>query len=120
MRTSAPFSVSAEQRGLRGAGADLMGRHSSGGQVRTLMGADTGLDPKVWHELAAMGLTGLLIDEEYGGAGAGPVEMGIAMEEMGRALLVSPFLSTAGLVPSLLAEAGDAAECGAVRPRIAA
>ena len=29
--------------------------------------------------------------------------MGIAMEEMGRALLVSPFLSTAVLVPGLLA-----------------
>ena len=84
------------------------------------MATDTGLDPKVWHELAAMGLTGLLIGEEHGGVGAGPVEMGIAMEEMGRALLVSPFLSTAVLVPSLLAEAGDAAECAGVLPRIAA
>ena len=66
-----------------------------------------------------MGLTGLLIGEQYGGAGAGPVEMGIAMEEMGRALLVSPFLSTAVLVPNLLAEVGDAAECAAALPRIA-
>ena len=84
------------------------------------MATDTGFDPTVWRELAAMGLTGLLIDEEHGGAGAGPVEMGIAMEEMGRALLVSPFLSTAVLVPSLLAATGDAAECAAVLPRIAA
>ncbi len=43
--------------------------------------------------------------------------MGIAMEEMGRVLLVSPFLSTAVLVPSLLAEAGDPYECAAVLPR---
>ena len=120
MPTGAPFSVSEEQRALRSAVADLMARHSSEAQVRTLMATDTGLDPKVWHELAAMGLTGLLISEEHGGAGAGPVEMGIAMEEMGRTLLVSPFLSTAVLVPSLLAEAGDAAECAAVLPRIAA
>ncbi len=120
MRTSAPFSVSEEQTALRGAVADLMARHSGEAQVRTLMATDTGLDPKVWHELAAMGLTGLLIGEGYGGAGAGPVEIGIAMEEMGRVLLVSPFLSTAVLVPSLLAEAGDAAECAAVLPRIAA
>ena len=119
MRTSAPFAVSDEQRALRSAVADLMTRHSSEAQVRTLMASDTGLYPKVWQDLAAMGLTGLLIGEEYGGAGASPVEMGIAMEEMGRALLVSPFLSTAVLVPSLLAEAGDAAECGAVLPRIA-
>src|ERR1700739_4540012 len=120
MSTGAPFTVSEEQRALRSAVADLMARHSSEAQVRTLMATDTVLDPKVWHELAAMGLTGLLIDEEYGGAGAGPVEMGIAMEEMGRVLLVGPFLSTAVLVPSLLAEAGDAAECAAVLPRIAA
>ena len=46
--------------------------------------------------------------------------MGIAMEEMGRALLVGPFLSTAVLVPSLLTAIGDAGECGAMLPRIAA
>jgi alkylation response protein AidB-like acyl-CoA dehydrogenase len=120
MHSSAPFLQSDEQRALRGAVADVLARHSSEAQVRTLMVTDTGFDPTVWRELAAMGLTGLLIDAEYGGAGAGPVEMGIAMEEMGRALLVSPFLSTAVLVPSLLAETGDVAECAAVLPRIAA
>jgi len=120
MLTSAPFSVSDEQRALRSAVADLMARRSAEAQVRALTATDTGFDPAVWRELAAMGLTGLLIGEEYGGAGAGPVEMGIAMEEMGAALLVSPFLSTAVLVPSLLVEAGDAAECAAVLPRIAA
>jgi acyl-CoA dehydrogenase len=120
MPTSAPFSVSDEQRALRSAVADLMARRSAEAQVRALTATDTGFDPAVWRELAAMGLTGLLIGEEYGGAGAGPVEMGIAMEEMGAALLVSPFLSTAVLVPSLLVEAGDAAECAAVLPRIAA
>ena len=120
MSAGAPFAVSDEQRALRSAVADLMARRSSEAQIRTQMATDEGLDPTVWHELAAMGLTGLLIDEEHGGAGAGPVEMSIAMEEMGRTLLVSPFLSTAVLVPSLLAATGDAAECGAVLPRIAA
>lgn len=121
MATGAPsFAVSDEQRALRGAVADLMTRHSSEAQVRAQMATETGLDPAVWRELAAMGLTGLLIDEKHGGAGAGPVDVGIVMEEMGRALLVSPFLSTAVLVPGLLAETRDAAECDAVLPRIAA
>jgi acyl-CoA dehydrogenase len=120
MRTGAPFSVSEEQRALRSAVADLMAQRSSEAQVRALMATDTGFDPAVWRDLAAMGLTGLLIGEKYGGAGAGPVEMGIATEEMGRMLLVSPFLSTAVLVPGLLAEVGDEAECAAVLPRIAA
>ncbi len=121
MAIGAPsFAVSDEQRALRGAVADLMTRHSSEAQVRAQMATETGLDPAVWRELAAMGLTGLLIDEKHGGAGAGPADMGIVMEEMGRALLVSPFLSTAVLVPGLLAETRDAAECDAVLPRIAA
>jgi acyl-CoA dehydrogenase len=120
MPTSAPFSVSDEQRALRSAVADLMARRSAEAQVRALTATDTGFDPAVWRELAAMGLTGLLIGEEYGGAGAGPVDMGSAMAGIGAALLVSPFLSTAVLVPSLLVEAGDAAECAAVLPRIAA
>jgi alkylation response protein AidB-like acyl-CoA dehydrogenase len=117
---SVAFSVTEEQQALRSAVADLMARRSGEAQVRALMATDTGFDPAVWRELAAMGLTGLLIGEKYGGADAGPVEMGIAMEEMGRVLLVSPFLSTAVLVPGLLAETGDAAECAGVLPRIAA
>jgi len=120
MPAGAPFAVSDEQQALRSAVADLMARHSSETQVRTQMATDTGFDPIAWRELAGMGLTGLLIDEKYGGSGAGPVEMGIVMEEMGRALLVGPFLSTAVLVPALLAEAGEVAECDSVLPQIAA
>jgi alkylation response protein AidB-like acyl-CoA dehydrogenase len=120
MSATAPFAVSGEQRALRSAVADLTTRHSGEAQVRAQMATDTGFDPTVWRELAAMGLTGLLIDENHGGAGAGPAEMGIAMEELGRALLVSPLLSTAVLVPSLLTAIADADECGAVLPRIAA
>jgi alkylation response protein AidB-like acyl-CoA dehydrogenase len=120
MSAGAPFAVSDEQRALRSAVADLMARHSGEAQVRSQMATDTGLDLVVWRELAGMGLTGLLIEEKHGGSGAGPVEMGIVMEEMGRALLVSPFLSTAVLVPALLTEAGDIAECDSVLPQIAA
>lgn len=114
-----PFEVTDEQRALRSAVADLMAKHSPEAAVRALMATNTGFDPAVWQELAAMGLLGLLIAEEHGGAGAGAVEVGIVMEEMGAALLVSPYLSTAVLVPNLLAAAGDARESAAVLPRIA-
>lgn len=109
-----------EQRALRSAVADLMAKHSTQEQVRALMATESGFDPTVWRELAAMGLLGLVIPEQHGGTGAGPVELGIAAEELGRALLVSPFLSTAVLVPSLLAALGDTPEQAAVLPRIAA
>ncbi|MEO8814323.1 MAG: acyl-CoA dehydrogenase family protein [Mycobacterium sp.] len=109
-----------EQRALGNAVADLMAKHSTQAQVRALMTTDGGFDPTVWRELAAMGLLGLAIPEQHGGTGAGPVELGIVAEEMGRALLVGPFLSTAVLVPSLLAALGDTGEQAAVLPRIAA
>lgn len=109
-----------EQRALRGAVADLMAKHSTQAQVRALMTTDRGFDPTVWRELAAMGLLGLAIPEQHGGTGAGPVELSIVAEELGRALLVGPFLSTAVLVPSLLAVLGDTGEQAAVLPRIAA
>lgn len=115
-----PFAVTDEQRALRSAAANVMAKLSPEAAVRELMATDTGFDPAVWRELGAMGLLGLLIPEQHGGAGAGPIEIGIVAEEMGAALLVSPYLSTAVLVPNLLAEAGDAQESATVLPRLAA
>jgi alkylation response protein AidB-like acyl-CoA dehydrogenase len=113
-------SITDEQQALRKTVADLLTKHSSETQVRDLMATDTGHDPDLWREFADMGLLGLAVPEEFGGAGAGHVEMGIVAEEMGRALTCSPFLSTAVLAPALLLAAGDAAEQASVLPRIAA
>ena len=109
-----------EHKALRDAVADLMAKHGTEPAVRALMATDTGFDPALWQQLAAMGLLGLTIPEQYGGSGVGPVELGIVAEELGRALLVSPFLSTAVLAPYLLDALGDTAEQAAVLPRIAA
>ncbi|EHI13976.1 acyl-CoA dehydrogenase [Mycolicibacterium thermoresistibile ATCC 19527] len=97
-----------------------MEKRSSEQQVRTLMASDTGHDPALWQELAGMGLLGLVIPEDLGGSGAGPVELGIVAEEMGRALLCGPYLSSAVMVPYLLDELGAGDERAAVLPRIAA
>jgi alkylation response protein AidB-like acyl-CoA dehydrogenase len=49
-----------------------------------------------WKRLAGeLGLTGLGIDERYGGMGAGLAEVAVAAEELGRVLLPVPYLSTA-------------------------
>ena len=101
------FTVTDEQHALRKVVADLTAKRS-------------GHAAAVWREMADMGLLGLLIPEELGGAGAGHVEMGIVMEEMGRALMGGPFLTTAVTAVHLLAEAGDGHESAGVLPRIAA
>ena len=53
-----------QQSDLRDAVADLMAKRSPEAQVRQLMADDTGYDPGVWAELAAMGLLGLTIPED--------------------------------------------------------
>jgi len=49
----------------------------------------------LWKQFAALGFTGILIDEADGGLGLGHVEAGIVLEEIGRNLTPSPFLTTA-------------------------
>ncbi len=109
-----------EHRALREAVAALLEKRSPEARVRDLMATDTGYDETTWQELADMGLLGLAVPELHGGTGAGHVEMGIVAEELGRALLCAPFLSTAVLAPALLAAVRDTAEQADVLPRIAA
>jgi alkylation response protein AidB-like acyl-CoA dehydrogenase len=62
----------------------------------------------VWHALAAdLGMAGLLVPEQLGGAGASAREAAVVMEEIGRAVAPVPFLSSAVLATVALLEAGD-------------
>jgi alkylation response protein AidB-like acyl-CoA dehydrogenase len=65
-------------------------------------------DDQVWSLLAGqLGLTGIALPERYGGAGYGPGELGLVLEEMGAALLVSPYFATVALAGQTLAASGD-------------
>ena len=113
-------ALTREQRDLREAVADLMAKRSPETEVRRLMADDIGYDPAVWSELASMGLLGMAIPEEFGGSGAGRVELAVVAEQMGRALLCAPYLSTAVLTANLILAVDDTAEQADVLPRIAA
>ncbi len=53
----------------------------------------TGFSRELWSTFAEMGFAGLLVPEDFGGSGLGCVEAGVVMEEIGRTLMPSPFLS---------------------------
>ncbi|NKY87614.1 acyl-CoA dehydrogenase family protein [Nocardia veterana] len=60
-------------------------------------------DVRLWKVLTEqMGLAGLLIPEEDGGAGAGIAELSVVLEQLARALAVVPALSSLGAAASLL------------------
>jgi len=57
-------------------------------------GCTDGYGTDLWKQFAELGLTGILIPEAQGGAGLGAVEAGLVLEEIGRNLTPSPFLTT--------------------------
>ena len=115
------FAFTEEQDELRSTIRAFMEAKSSEEAVREQMETDNGFDSDVWTQMAEqMGLQGLHIPEEYGGSGFGYVELGIVLEEMGRALLCAPFFSSVVLAANTLMQSGDDAAKSAHLPGIAA
>src|SRR6187397_2320892 len=73
----------------------------------------------VWDGLREMGVVGLLVPEEFGGAGMGMVDAAVVLEELGRALCPAPYASSAIGAVSLLLGAGGAREHAFLLPGLA-
>jgi alkylation response protein AidB-like acyl-CoA dehydrogenase len=99
-----------EQNELRQLVRRFLSERSTETQVRTAMATESGYDIETWHTMAEqLGLHGIAIPEEYGGQGFGWAELGIILEEMGRALLCAPYFSTVVLGATTLMLADDEA-----------
>ena len=107
------FDYDSEQNDLREAVRGLLARaYSDSEQRRTVVKTDPGFDEKTWSRLAEMGLLGLPFAEEDGGMGAGPVEVAIVAEEIGRVLAPEPFIETVVLAGGLVAAVGTSEQKG--------
>lgn len=114
-------AFTAEQDEIRRTLRELLAKRCGPGEVRSAVRTAHGYDGALWRQLAQdLGLPGLALAQEYGGVGCGPVELAVACEETGRALLPSPLLATAALAVPLIAALGTEAQRTALLPRIAA
>jgi alkylation response protein AidB-like acyl-CoA dehydrogenase len=114
------FSFSEEQDALREAVRSFFERKSAHDEVRRLMMSESGYDEGVWRQMATgLGLQGLAIPEEFGGAGATFAEVAVVLEEAGRSLLCAPYFATVVLAANALALSGDRAAQERWLPRIA-
>jgi len=76
--------------------------------VRAQLDDPAGFDRQLWKRMSAeLGLPALAVPEQYGGAGYGFVELGLVLEEMGRALVVSPFFASCVMATRLLLALDD-------------
>lgn len=93
---------------LRSVVRDYLTATSPSETVRTLMATETGYDEASWRQMAGeLGLHGIAVPERWGGAGAGVAELAVVFEEMGRALLCSPFFATVALATQVVLASGD-------------
>jgi alkylation response protein AidB-like acyl-CoA dehydrogenase len=114
------FAFTEEQEELRSFIRSFMEDKSAEATVRELMDTDKGYDSAVWSQMAEqLGLQSMIIPEEYGGQGFGYVELGIALEEMGRCLLCAPFFSTVVLAGNAIIHSGNEDAKTALLPGIA-
>ncbi|MEV6400436.1 acyl-CoA dehydrogenase family protein [Streptomyces sp. NPDC051907] len=113
-------AFTAEQDEIRRTLREVLTKRCGPDDVKAAVRTADGYDAELWTRLSEqLGLPGLALPERYGGVGCTPMELALACEETGRALLPSPLLATAGLVAPLIAALGREAQREALLPRIA-
>ena len=101
------FSFTEEQSMLRDTVASYLADHYSFDQRRAMLGQEPGWSPAVWKAFAEeLGILGAPFSEDLGGLGGGPVENMIVMQEMGRSLVVEPYLGTVVIGGGFLKHSG--------------
>ena len=113
------FGFSDEQDMLRQTARAFLEEHCPTTFVRHMMEDDKGYSADLWKEMAELGWLGLAFPEAYGGQGLGFVDLTVILEEMGAALLPSPFLSTVILAGQTILLGGSEAQKKAYLPKIA-
>jgi alkylation response protein AidB-like acyl-CoA dehydrogenase len=102
------LGVSPEQRELRESVRRFLAERSPLSRVRVLMELADATDPDVWRQAAGqLGLQGIAIGEEYGGAGFSFGEQAIVLEELGAALYTGPYLASVVLAATALLASDD-------------
>jgi len=113
------FLYSEDQQDLGELLGKFLTERSPEDSVREAMASPDGHDVKLWRGLGEeLGVLGLAIPDEYGGAGMGAVELGIVQEALGASLACVPYFSTVVLGASCLLAASEELKA-AWLPRVA-
>jgi len=103
------FGFSEEQEMLRQSVRQFLDAECPMTFVRQMMEDERGYSDDQWKKMAELGWTGLIIPEEYGGAGLNMVDMVVALEEMGKVVMPGPFFASV-ILGALAIDLGGSAE----------
>ena len=110
------IGVTEEHDALRESVGGWAGRHVPRDAMRAPDAQSSRERPAFWSGLAEQGLLDLHLPERHGGQGFGVLELAIAAEELGRALVPGPFLPTV-LASAVLARSPDLGTAGGTKLR---
>ena len=104
------FRPAPAQQLLAATAREFLKKHCPPEVAQRLALEGRGLDPALWRRMAELGWPGLLIPVEHGGSGGSLLDVALLMEEIGRAGLPGPFVTSAVVATSLLLAAGSPAQ----------
>ena len=104
------FGLTEEQRALQDSLRRLLQETAGLDHLREVVADGPALDRDLWRGLAEMGLTGLMVAEDYGGLGLGLLDAVLVQEVLGEFVAPVAYTSSAILAPMALALAGSAQE----------
>jgi acyl-CoA dehydrogenase len=113
------LDFSAEQQRLRDAARRLLAERCTPQAVRKVMDGADRYDQGLWRTLAELGYLGVAIPEEFGGSGAGYLELCVIAEELGRVLAPVPVSSSIYLATEFLKIGGSPAQQATYLPKLA-
>ncbi len=118
MNVPADFGFTEEHEVLRDSARRFLAERCPIEAVRRLSKDPIGHDPALWKDIANLGWAGLMVPEQYGGAGLGMLHEALLLEETGRCALPSPLLATTFAAIAVM-HAGSAEQCERLLPALA-
>lgn len=114
------FAFSQEEALLQQSLAGFVAQHGTSAAVRAAMESEAGYDPALWRNLTqTLGMGGIALPMRLDGAEMGQVGLAIAMMELGRRLVPSPYFSSIAMAAQAILLAGGEAQQAALLPSIA-
>jgi alkylation response protein AidB-like acyl-CoA dehydrogenase len=86
------FDITEEQQLLQETVAQLLANECPPNHLREIYEGDSGHDPALWKSMVEMGLAGLIVPEEHGGAGLELLDLALASETLAYGGAPGPFL----------------------------
>ncbi len=112
------LSYSEEQEMLWKSARDFLANRCPKTLVREMEEEEKGYVAELWKEMADLGWVGLPFPEQYGGGGFSFLDLVVLLEEMGRACLPGPFVSTVVLGGMPVAKWGTEEQKKEILPKL--